>query len=518
MNLANLLVRAGRVFPDNPAIAHGDQTWSTYAQLAQDVAAMGSMFVEALGLKPGERVGLFMGNRPEYIEILYAAWFAGLTVVPINAKLHPKEAEFILLNSGARYCFTSPEFGESLSAINESFDAHIRLIDVSSQEYRILKRGDRSAPMHASAPDDVAWLFYTSGTTGRPKGTMLTHRNLALMALCHLADVDSVDQEDCVIHAAPMSHGSGMCNFAHVIKGANQVIPSSGHFDPQEMFELCRIHRGASFFAAPTMVKRFVDYAKQHAPDFRGLKTIIYGGGPMYLEDIKDGLDVLGNRFAQIFGQGESPMTITFLSKFHIGDSSHPRYEQRLGSVGVAHSILEVCVADEEGKPLPAGEVGEVLVRGETVMKGYWQNPEATSATVRNGWLHTGDMGAFDKDGFLTLKDRCRDMIVSGGSNIYPREVEEVLLRHPAVGEVSVVGRPSREWGEEVVAFVVAAPGMNISGDDLDRLCLGNIARFKRPKEYRFVDDLPKNNYGKVLKTVLREKLNDEAEPVGAGR
>lgn len=506
MNLTNLLVRAGRVFPDNPAISHGDTIWSTYAQLTGNVAVIGSMFVAGLGLRPGDRVALFMGNRPEYLEILYAAWYAGLIAVPINAKLHAKEVQYILENSGARVCFVSSDLAPSLSTISTS----VRMLDVASREYQALKRGKRTAPMHPSAPDDVAWLFYTSGTTGRPKGTMLTHRNLVLMALCHLTDVDGIEHRDCIIHAAPMSHGSGMCNFAHVIKAVNQVIPVSGHFDPHEVFDLCKIHRGVSFFAAPTMVKRLVDYAKERSPDLVGLKTIVYGGGPMYLEDIKDGLNVLGNRFAQIFGQGESPMTITFLSKFHIGNSSHPRYEQRLASVGVAHSILDVRVADEEGNALPNGEVGEILVRGETVMKGYWENPDATSATVRNGWLHTGDMGSFDADGFLTLKDRCKDMIVSGGSNIYPREVEEVLLRHPSVSEVSVVGRPHREWGEEVIAFVVAAPGTMIASAELDQLCLDNIARFKRPKEYRFVPSLPKNNYGKVLKTALREELNKE--------
>jgi len=268
-------------------------------------------------------------------------------------------------------------------------------------------------------------------------------------------------------------------------------------------------------FAAPTMVHRLVAHARKHAPALDGLKTIVYGGGPMYLQGILNALDTLGPRFAQIYGQGESPMTITALSKAQITDRNQPRYEQRLASVGIAQPPVEVRVADAQDRPLPDEEIGEILVRGETVMSGYWQNPQASSETLRNGWLHTGDVGSFDADGFLTLRDRSKDMIISGGSNVYPREVEEVLLRHPAVSEVSVVGRPHAEWGEEIIAFVVVNEGAALLEQELDALCLDHIARFKRPKSYRFVQDLPKNNYGKVLKTELRAQLQGE---IGEGQ
>jgi len=229
----------------------------------------------------------------------------------------------------------------------------------------------------------------------------------------------------------------------------------------------------------------------------------------MYLADIRRALEVLGNRLVQIYGQGESPMTITALARRHLADRGHARHLERLASVGVAHSVVEVIVADADGRPLPVGESGEVLVRGDTVMQGYWRNPEATAATLRGGWLHTGDLGSLDADGFLTLKDRSKDVIISGGSNIYPREVEEVLLRHTAVAEVSVVGRPSTEWGEEVVAFIVCRPGASAPREELDHLCLESIARFKRPKDYVFVAELPKNNYGKVLKIELRRRWSE---------
>jgi long-chain acyl-CoA synthetase len=256
-------------------------------------------------------------------------------------------------------------------------------------------------------------------------------------------------------------------------------------------------------FAAPTMVRRLVDAARE-PPD--GLRTLVYGGGPMYLADLREARVRLGPRLVQIYGQGESPMTITVLSKEHHQDERHPRHEARLSSVGVAQHGVEVVLRGPEGHETPAGEPGEVCVRGDVVMSGYWENPEASAQALRDGWLWTGDVGVMDADGFLTLKDRSKDLIVSGGSNIYPREVEEVLLRHPAVAEACVVGRADREWGEVVVAFIVPQ-GAPPTTEELDRLCLEHIARFKRPREYRFVESLPKNHYGKVLKTELRAAL-----------
>lgn len=225
----------------------------------------------------------------------------------------------------------------------------------------------------------------------------------------------------------------------------------------------------------------------------------------MYLEDCLAGLNRFGPKLAQLYGQGETPMTITALSAAVHADSNHPEWKRRLASVGVAQSAVEVRVVDEQDRFLPAGEVGEVVVRGDTVMREYWRNPEATAETLRNGWLHTGDFGIFDKAGFLTLKDRAKDLIISGGTNIYPREVEEVLLKHDGVLEASVIGRPDPDWGEIVIAYMVLKEGVSPDAEALDALCLGEIARFKRPKRYIFVDELPKNSYGKVLKSALRE-------------
>ena len=256
------------------------------------------------------------------------------------------------------------------------------------------------------------------------------------------------------------------------------------------------------------MVTRLIGDARFPAADLSGLKTIVYGGGPMYVADLVKALDILGSRLVQIYGQGEAPMTITALSKAIHADREHPRWLERLGSVGLPRTDVDVRVVDDGDRALPVGESGEVLARGDVVMAGYWRDEKASAETLRSGWLHTGDVGSFDADGFLTLKDRSKDLIISGGSNIYPREVEEALLRHPGVREVSVVGRAHPDWGEEVVAFVVAEPGATIAEAELDRLCLAAIARFKRPRAYVFIDALPKNNYGKVLKTELRKRLS----------
>ncbi len=504
MNLVNLLIRTAKALPERPAVALGELDLYSYRELAARVFALSASLRGYFGLRRGERVGLFMQNSPHYLEILYATWHAGLVAVPINNKLHPREVAFILEDAGASLLFVTPGMGSD--GILDGGNRHLQVIETGSAEYAALFHGCEASPA-SDDPSDLAWLFYTSGTTGKPKGVMLTHANLMAMTLCYFADVDNARMEDSILYAAPMSHGAGLYNFAHVLVGARHLVPESGGFAPPEILDLSRRFGNVSMFAAPTMVRRLVEHCAAGGGDPSGIKTVVYGGGPMYLEDIRRALEVMGNRFVQIYGQGESPMTITALSRHHLGDTGHPRHLERLASVGVAQSVVEVRVVDDDGQVLPPGESGEIVVRGDTVMNGYWGNPTATLNTIRDGWLHTGDVGVLDPDGFLTLKDRSKDVIISGGSNIYPREVEEVLLLHPAVAEVAVVGRPDPEWGEDVVAFIVCEPGHSVGEEELDALCLQHIARFKRPKEYRLADSLPKNNYGKVLKTELRDRL-----------
>ncbi len=511
MNLAALLAKTAQPFAARPALSVGTRVHSTYGEMAARVAIMARSLRETYDLRAGDRVALVMSNCPEFMETVFAAWHAGLAAVPINAKLHPKEFEYILGHSGSRVCVVTPDKQAAIAPLFDAIADLDAVISTDEQAFADLRTGE-PMPLSEVAPEDLCWLFYTSGTTGRPKGAMLSHRNMMSATMNYLADVDSVREQDCIIHAAPMSHGSGLYGLPHLARGANQVIPDSGGFDPAEIVALIRHWPGCSFFFAPTMITRLLASAALDEADLSNLKTIVYGGGPMYAEDSKRALARLGPKLVQIYGQGEAPMTISWLSRAAHADRDHPRWTERLASVGIPRTDVELRVVDADDQEVPAGETGEVVLRGDVVMTGYWRDPAATEAAIRGGWLHTGDMGAFDTDGFLTLKDRSKDLIISGGTNIYPREIEEILMRHEDVIEASVIGGPHPDWGEEVVAFVVAKPGGEASEAALDALCLANIARFKRPKQYRFVDALPKNNYGKILKTALRERLAEEKE------
>ncbi|MDO8875309.1 MAG: AMP-binding protein [Pseudolabrys sp.] len=495
MNSALWLHRSGLSHAAMPAAASGTRVVMTYGQLAERAARIAGSLRDRFKLNPGDRVAIAAKNSPDYLALLYGIWHAGLAAVPANAKLHGAELGYILEHSGARVCFASPGIDAEIAPhAPKSLE---RLIAIGSADYNLLLTAD-ATDVVPRAGSDLAWLFYTSGTTGKPKGAMLTHRNLNIASHAYAAEVDSVSPGDAILHAAPMSHGSGLYIMQHVARLGVQVVPESGGFEPDEVFALIDHWPRLSMFAAPTMIKRLVD-----APggcNVENIRTLIWGGAPMYVEDCLRALDRFGPRLAQIYGQGESPMTITTLTKQDIADRDHPRWRERLASCGKPYACVEVMVADADDKPVAAGETGEILVRGDVVMAGYWQNEEATAASLRGGFLHTGDVGAFDAEGYLTLKDRSKDLIISGGSNIYPREVEEVLLTHKAVREVSVIGRPDADWGEAVVAYVVG----DVPRAELDALCLSHIARFKRPKDYVFVDALPKNNYGKILKTELR--------------
>jgi long-chain acyl-CoA synthetase len=494
MNLALWLDRVGKADPHRPAVGQGLRVVRSYAELAGRAARLAGALREA-GLDPGARVAIIAKNCPEYVELLYGIWWAGLAAVPVNAKLHGAEMAYILEQSGASLCFASSDLATEIAAHARA--TLERIVMIGSGEHEALLQGDAIAPAERTS-GDLAWLFYTSGTTGRPKGAMLSHGNISAASHAYLAEVDPVAPGDALLHAAPMSHGSGLYLMAHVLRGGINVVPESGGFEPAEIFASFAGWRRCSMFAAPTMVKRLVESKADCDPS--AIRTIIYGGAPMYVEDARAALDRLGPCFAQIYGQGEGPMTITTLSKAEIADRDNPRWLERLGSAGRPYACVEVMVVDERDRPVPADEAGEVISRGPPNMAGYWNNPEASAATLRGGWLHTGDVGVLDDEGYLTLKDRSKDLIISGGANVYPREVEEVLLTHPAVREVSVIGRPDPEWGEVVVAYVVG----DAAREELDRLCLSRIARFKRPKVYVSVEALPKNNYGKVLKTELR--------------
>ncbi len=504
MNPAEWLLRTANFRPHAPALMCGSKIVADYSEFYRRAAAIAYGLL-AMGVTAGDRVAIFMKNRTQYLEILYGTWFISAVVVPINAKLHPKEAAWIIEDSAAKILFTSDDYIGDIKSHPLTSVKHI--LTTESEKYEALRTNPALLKPSNTASDGTLWLFYTSGTTGKPKGVTLTAQNLMSMSLCYLADVDSVQPDDAILYAAPLSHGAGLYNFVHILRGARHVVPESGGFDAEEVFALAKKVKNISMFAAPTMVCRLVNYAREQNIEAEGIKSIIYGGGPMYTADIIDAVDQMGARFIQIYGQGECPMAITALSRDLVADRSHPRWRERLSSVGLAQSGVKIRIVDENGGDLEVDEIGEILISGITVMRGYWKNSQATEKTIVDDWLYTGDMGAMDSEGFLTLHDRSKDVIISAGSNIYPREVEEVLVSFADVKEASVIGKPNPQWGEEVLAFIVTHDGMDIPEADLDAHCLSNIARFKRPRSYCFLPELPKNNYGKVLKSELRNLI-----------
>ncbi|WP_293370385.1 AMP-binding protein [Nevskia sp.] len=497
MNIFSVLDQTARRFGERRAVFSGDECFATWAELRHRALSIGAALQSRFA--KGDRIAVAAENRPEYVEILFGIWAAECVAVPLNYKLHAREMAQIVADAAAAAVFVSPKLAPDLDKALPAQDGRAALVVIGTDDYDALIR-HAPAEVPRTPPESLAWLFYTSGTTGTPKGAMLSHRNLMAMSIAHLADVDTPDEDASLIHAAPMSHGSGLYIPAYVSRGARQVVPAGAAFDEAEFLDLCRLHPACSAFLAPTMVQRLCDQAEHGGARPANLRTIIYGGGPMYVEHLKRALSVFGPVFVQIYGQGEAPMTVTCLRR-----ADHQNVpDSILASVGFARSGVEVAVVDNDDQPVGLGESGEIIVRGDVVMSGYWNNPAATSETLRGGWLHTGDVGAFDARGYLTLKDRSKDVVISGGSNIYPREVEEALLTAEGVSEVCVVGAPDLEWGEIVVAFVVRTDCGQINEQQLDAHCLEQIARFKRPKRYVFVESLPKNSYGKVLKRELR--------------
>ncbi len=496
-NLAGLLDGPSRWAAERPALLVGERVERTWAGLAEAVARRAAGLRER-GVGPGDAVALFASNHAVYIESLFAIWHAGGVAVPISSRLHPREAADIVARGHARLCFASADTAEALSA-----EVEAPVIVFGGAEDDALAAAEPMAAV-PRAPADDAWTFFTSGTTGKPKGARLSHFNLASMSSAFMADAATIDPSDAMIHVAAFSHASGLMALPFLARGAAQVLPPSGGFEAEELFDLIAAGERSSFFVPPTLLRRLA--AHPRAGEARGrIGTIIAGAAPIGPEDLRVAVGALGPVVWNGYGQGESPCTISAHGKAAIGAAVAADDEEALRSVGVARAGTIVRVVDEEDRELPAGEVGEVVVDGPTVMAGYLDMPEASARTLRGGALHTGDLGRFDSQGRLTLVDRAKDVIITGGYNVYPREVEDVLDRDPAVAEAAVVGVADPEWGEVIAAFVVPAGAAAVDAGALDRRCLDSIARHKRPRSYSVVAELPRNPAGKVLKSELRE-------------
>lgn len=495
MNLGTHLARSARLSPDAPALGDGLRQL-TYRQLDDRVSRLSDGLLRS-GLELGDRVAILMANRPELLETLYACFRAGLVAVPINSRLHPDEVRYIVSQAGARAIMAGPQHEASARGSGAAF-----VVPLGDTYERLIAGGDSGFADRPLAGDTPAWLFYTSGTTGRPKGATLSHGNLLEMVVSCLANVTDYRASDTVLHAAPLTHGAGLYALAGIARGAFHLVPPSPPFDPVVVLEtVARTRATVVSFLTPTMVRLLIDAAAAVASDIRSLRGIVYGGGPMYAEDLRRAQATFGLILTQIYGLGETPMTVTYLPPAVPAEEG-----QELASVGTPHPNVELRLLDEAGADVPIGAMGEVCVRSAAVMLGYWNDSEATEEVLKGGWLHTGDLGRLDESGRLYLLDRKKDLIVSGGSNIYPREVEEVLIAYPGVASVAVIGVPDRHWGESVHAVVVPDPGVTLTAEELIEFCQARIASYKKPRTVDFVTELPVSGHGKVLKRELREQ------------
>lgn len=496
MNLYCMLSDAIRRHPQRTAIACSDRRL-VFAELDGAAAAMGELFA-SFGCRRGDRVLLFLRNGFEYPVMMLAPIRAGMVVVPVNAKLHPREVAWIAGDAQPGVIVTHREHVAPLrDALPDGLEPHF----VAIEDFELPAGDGRSPPPAEVEPDDPAWIFYTSGTTGKPKGATLTHRNLVAATVNCLADMFDFRAQDRVLHVAPLSHGSGLYLIPSLVRGAENVVSDRPSFQPDEILETVA-SRGITVlaFVAPTMIVRLLDAAPRK--DVSTLRGVIYGGATIHLEHIKAAVKRFGPIFHQLYGQGEAPMTISYLPGPDHADAD----DETLLSAGYVRSGVEVRIVDEDDRSVPRGTDGEICVRGDVVMKGYWRNPAASAAALKGGWLHTGDIGHFDSGGRLRVLARRHDTIISGGTNIYPKEVEDVIAAHPAVREVIAFGLPDAEWGESV-AVAIVAEGKELDEVALLAFCRERLASFKKPKRVIFLDELPKSAYGKVLRRELRERF-----------
>ena len=497
--------RAASWFGDAVAVIDGERRLS-FQQVAERSSRLANGLL-ALSPVAGGRVAILMPNRLEFVETDFAIAKAGKVRVPINPRLADAEREYLLLNSGAESVIVDAAFAAFVTEARSRLPDLCNVIVVGGPieealDYEaFVARGAPSAPAVTYHPDAPNFILYTSGTTGRPTGATATNRS-RLAATFNMLEAElDAEPGDAMVHVGSMAHGSGSKLLAHFVRGARNIPVAK--FDPEEFLALVQRHRATGTFVVPTMISKLVDAAEHARHDWSSLKTVSYGGAPIAPEQLRRALERFGNVFVQVYGSCEAPHPVMVLRK-----SDHqvrPGKEARLGSVGREVACTEVRTVGSDGEDTPTGDPGEMWVRGDNVMRGYWNNEAATAEVFRDGWYRTGDVAVRDEDGFCYIVDRIRDMIISGGLNIYPAEVEAALYRHPAVAETAVIGVPDDRWGESVKAFVVLRPGTSATEAEIIEHARANIAGYKKPTSVEFVDSLPHGSTGKILKRELRQ-------------
>ena len=506
MNLGKVLTRAAGHFKDRCALACGAQK-RTFSEIDMNSNRFANGLL-GLGVRKQDRVAIFAENCVEYVEVDWALYKAGMVRVAINPLLSPGEVAYIIKDSQANTVVVTPRLGKMVLQAQDQLPEVKNFICLSRPEAGMTEYARFISSQPASPPgidvreDDLSMLFYTGGTTGVPKGAMHTHESILQVLQNLQAEFWRLRPSDVFLSGGSLAHANGFRAMTGFLEGAKFIIPEQ--FVPEEIFATVEKEKVTLLSTVPTTLIRLCGSPQVHKFDLSSLRLITYGAAPIPTQKLVEALRIFGNRLGQSYGQAESLMAISHMDiEDHVPNGSE-REVRKLASAGRPYMANEVRVVDREDRDVKVGEIGEVIVKSKINMKGYWRNEKATAEALRDGWVYTGDLGTLDEDGYLYLIDRKKDMIISGGYNIYAREVEEVLYTHPAVDAAAVIGVPDEEWGESVKAVVVLKPGMKASEQEIIQFCKEKLASFKKPKSVDFVPELPKTSIGKISKKDLK--------------
>jgi long-chain acyl-CoA synthetase len=486
-NLATVLTQTAADHPDRVAIRLDDVTL-TYGQLDGATARVAAMLASK-GIEPGDRVGVMLPNVPYFAVAYFGALRAGATIVPMNVLLKGRETTFYLSDPGAKVLFAWHGFADAAQTGADEAGAELVLVTPGEFEGLLAQHEPRTEIVERDE-SDTAVILYTSGTTGKPKGAELTHANLLanVRGMIQLAETTA---DDIVLGALPLFHSFGQTcglNATMAVGGLLSMVP---RFDPGKALEIIQRDKVTVFQGVPTMYHAMLNHPERDQYDTSSLRLCVSGGSAMPVEVMRGFEEAFNCKVLEGYGLSETSPVASF---------NHPNLERKPGSIGTPIEGVEMKVVDDQGNEVPQGEVGEIAIRGHNVMKGYWNRPDATAESIKDGWFHTGDMARVDEDGYFFIVDRKKDMIIRGGYNVYPREIEEVLYEHPAVLEAAVVGVPDEEMGEEVGAAVVLRPDADADADTIRSFVKGQVAGYKYPRRIWFLDELPKGPTGKILK------------------
>lgn len=518
-NLAHFLTRNARRLPNHPAVLQGDVTL-TWAQLDKRVSALSQAMLERFNVQAGDRVLLQSANNSQIVEVMLACWRIGAVWVPSNFRQQPEEVAYLAEKTQASIMFCETAFPEHASSCRQATESlqHVVCIDQPTHQQdhhqdfgisyaELLDEYMGADVINADVDRDApCWLFFTSGSTGRPKAVVLTHGQLTFTTLNHLNDLmPNTTPDDVSLVIAPLSHGAGMHILVNIAVGASSVLMPQSAFDSAIAWKLVQEYRVTNMFTVPTIVKFLTEHPSVDEYDHSSLRYVIYAGAPMYREDQKFALRKLGKVMVQYFGLGEVTGAITVLPRHdhHIEDTP----EARIGTCGFERTGLHVSIQNDDGQNLPALATGEICVAGLAVCAGYYMDDEANEKAFRNGWFRTGDLGHLDAEGYLYITGRSSDMFISGGSNVYPREIEEVMLTHPALSEVAVLGVAHPRWGEVGLAVCVCNDSQSVTEEELLAMLGERLAKYKIPNRFVFFEDMPKTGYGKITKKLIRDEL-----------